>query len=225
MACQESQRGTRLGQRQFDADANGGIGLPIISPDNGVGIFQITSTNRCAEEGLFEKCADVIFNWRENVEEGVESYKDKVEIAKSYPGRLRAAQGYRDFIRDVVNPRRQAAGLRPIRFAPAPHFTTRGPIGSEPPNQLLEDGVRGYNGFAGSLILEGVLIEGAGGRAVALHEFRPNVNFLATVPDNEVPRLHTDPRVWEHVPPTDRPARGEPNYVRLVTSRSPQCVP
>jgi len=60
---------------------------------------------------------------------------------------------------------------------------------------------------------------------VALHEFRPNVNFLATVPDNEVPRLHTDPRVWEHVPPTDRPARGEPNYVRLVTSRSPQCVP
>jgi hypothetical protein len=96
MACQESR------QRQFEAVANGGIGPPLISPDNGVGIYQTTNTNRCPGTVLFEQCADLVFNWRENVVEGIRAYGDKVREARGHPGRLRGVQGYRDFIQDVV---------------------------------------------------------------------------------------------------------------------------
>lgn len=125
-----------------------------------------------------------------------------------------------------MNPLREDAGLRPIPFAPAPQFTTEGPIGSDPPNQLLEDGVRGYNGFNGALTLAGVVIRGARGGAVLLHEFRPDEEFLATVPDSEIAGLNNDSRVWRRVPLNERPPRpGEPNYVALVAANSPECEP
>ena len=82
------------------------------------------------------------------------------------------------------------------------------------------------NGFNGSLTLGGVVIRDARDRPVGLHEFRPDEDFLATVPDNEIPTLNTDPRVWRRVPLNERPPRqGEPNYVTLVTANSPQCEP
>jgi len=218
IGCQESS-----GQRQFDASANGGIAFPLISRDNGVGIFQITSTRRCPDP--FVDCRDALFHWPTNVREGKRAYEEKVAFARSYPVQLLASPDYGAFIRDIINPDREAVRLRPIRTRPAPRFTTIGPIGSAPPNQLLEDAVRGYNGFAGQLTLDGKVIMDARGRPILLHEFIPDEDFLRTVSDRDVPTLQTNPNVWRRVLPAERPALGNPNYVKDVTSQSPQCTP
>lgn len=204
MACQES------GQRQFRAAANGGIGFPCISFDDGVGIFQITFTNRC--EDLFADCRQEIFHWRENVAEGIANLRDKSGVARRYPNLLRGTQEYRDYLRDEVNPQRVAAGLRPIPGFPVPAFSNEGMLGAEPPNQLLEDSVRGFNGFAGMLFGQ------------VLHEFAPDVELLTTVPDNELPGLNRNPDFWRRVDAAERPQNtGEPDYVNRVIGQSPAC--
>ncbi len=207
MACREGP-----GQRQFAASANGGVGPPIVSFDDGVGIFQITNTARCSDP--FRVCPNLIFNWQANVEEGIATLRDKAGSARRYPSRLRGGAGgqYRDYIRNTINPQREAAGLRPIPGAPAPRFTNEGRLGSEPPNQLLEDAVRGYNGFNGSLF-------GIAG----LHEFRPNEDFLMTVPDDQLRGLNRNPAVWRRVQPHERPASGDRAYVTNVTALAPEC--
>lgn len=114
--------------------------------------------------------------------------------------------------------------MRPIPGFPAPQFTTDGLIGSDPPNQLLEDGVRGYNGFAGTAF------------GIELHEFIPDENFLATVPNSELAGINNDTRVWRRVSAQERcimgqcrisgdssTARGDLNYFNNVKNQLPQC--
>jgi hypothetical protein len=204
IACRES-----IGQRQFDALANGGIGPVLTSCDNGVGIFQITSTNSCSDP--FTKCRNTLFNWNANVTAGAQTYREKVQAAKGYPNKLKNSLAYQDFITNTINPQREASGLQPIPGFPTPKLTTDSLVGSDPPNQLLEDGVRGYNGFAGMAF------------GLALHEFIPDEEFLVSVPDNELKGLKNDPRVWRRVLSGERPDSGDPNYVNNVIAQSPQC--
>jgi len=207
IGCQESN------QRQFNATADGGAGPVLVSFDNGIGVFQITNST------LFSTQPAVLFDWTQNVISGVTAYQTKVKTSLGYPGLLRVSSTYINFINNTVNPQRLAAGRAPITTIPAPGFTTTGQIGSSAPDQLLEDGVRGYNGFAGPAFL-GISV---------LHEFEPDTNFLLTVPDNQLSTLSTNPNVWKRVC-TDatscsaaRGSSGDPNYVNHVAGQSPQC--
>ena len=85
-------------------------------------------------------------------------------------------------------------------------------IGSNPINMLLEDGVRGYNGFAGPSLYGSVL-----------HEFRPDVDFLTSASNALLANLGTNTAVWHRVPIADRGNSGDPNYVGNVTVRTTAC--
>jgi hypothetical protein len=225
MGCQESR------QRQFKANADGGTGPALISFDDGVGTYQITSDKPLVNN------PSVAYDWRANVDTGAQVYSSKAAVAKRYPSLLRARAEYKMFISETVNParcdgllnpigltpvpkqpvetyvERCKAGLGPIAGdAPAADFTKVNPIGSAPVNQLLEDGVRGYNGFAGPKLFE-----------LALHEFRPDSNFLVALPDVDLPTLPSNTAIWQRVPPSDRGSSGDPNYVANVTSKSATC--
>ena len=203
MACHES-----IGQRQFNAVANGGIGPALISGDDGVGLFQITNSP-CDP---FRSCRDVMFSWQANADAGIRAFREKVGIAVGYPGRVRRNQQYQDFVENTINPQREAAGRRPLSGAPAPGWTTDGVIGANPPNQLLEDSVRGYNGFAGTNQF-----------GLPLHEFTPDTVFLLNATDQDLRGINNDSRVWRRVPAAERPAVGAPNYFNLVRTSTPQC--
>ncbi len=233
IACRESPPD---GQIQFKAAANGGIGPPLVSSDNGIGIFQVTEKR----PDVFEARPAVVFDWQTNVAVGVSVYADKVALTAKYPSRLRKdndtsnSQSYQYYIEHTINPTRMAQGLMPISSLPAPDFTAAGNIGSDPPNQLLEDGVRGFNGFSGPPVF-GMKI---------LHEFVPNATLLLTVPDDQLPTLITNPEVWQRVcaaPPGNgllfgpvgssdcsvartaiRP--GDFIYVNNVAANTPQCL-
>lgn len=162
----------------------------------------------------FVNCREVLFDWRQNVGEGIDSLEDKAGSARRYPNRLKRAQAFRDYLRDVINPQRLAAGLSPIRGFPVPPLSNEGLLGAEPPNQLLQDAVRGYNGFAGQRFGE------------VLHEFAPDVDFLLTLPDDQLRGLNRNPAFWERVPAGDRPqGTGEPTYVLEVIGRTATCGP
>lgn len=208
MACRES------GQRQFDARPEGGAGPEYVACDNGVGVLQITHTNRCRHP--FADCPDVIFNWRENIAIAVRNLEDKVEVARQYPSIVRINPKYAEFIARSINPHRVDLGLRPLPVTPppVPEFFSDGRIGSPNPNQLLEDAIRGYNGFLGTDPLFGL----------PLHEFTIDTDFLIHVPDEAVEGLNRNPRVWRRVgPPERRPERGDPLYVNNVINKSPGC--
>jgi hypothetical protein len=217
MACLESR------QRQFDAAANGGVGSPLISNDLGLGVFQITKTKNCPEAVI--DCPEVIFNWQANTREGWNAFKTKIRGAKAYPAALASSPEYGNYIRTIINPRRVAAGLRPITIPPSPAFTTSGLLGSNPPNQLLEDAVRGYNGYATALRLNGHVVHDSNGNRILLHEFIPNESYLSTVPNNALTRLHQDPNVWRRVMPRERPQKkGDPSYVEHVICKTSTCI-
>lgn len=203
MACQES-----LGQRQFNAAANGGVGPALISFDDGVGLLQITN-NPCEP---FRGCPDVIFSWQENADAARRVLRDRIAFAAGYPGRLSKLQEYQNFISNTINPQRVAAGRSPIKGAPTANFTTNGAFGSNPPNQLLEDGVRGYNGWAGVTEFGSVL-----------HEFAPDTNFLVNATDAQLRGLNNNPAFWLRVPVDKRPGVGDPDYINNLKAKSPQC--
>jgi len=197
IACQEST------QEEFF-----GTGLPIISSDNGVGLFQITS---CPCDP-FQACRNVMFDWINNVQEGTMCLSQKAGPANGYPAALRFDPQYISYIKYTINPKRLAAGRRPIdtsKGAPAPGFTATGlleyPLVEHPPNQLLEDAVRGYNGFSGHYL------------DTHLHEFVPDAMFLQNA---SIPQLAT-PLVWKRVPAAMRPTGGA--YVADVAAHDPGC--
>jgi hypothetical protein len=203
VACRESD------QLQFRAAADGGTGFPLLSCDRGAGIFQITSGDPTVN------APNVLFNWQTNTASGESIFKNKAQTAKQYPGLLRSKMLYHDYITNTVNPARMNAGLKAIAGFPAPRFTSSGTIGSTPTDQLLEDAVRGYNGYAGSTPF-----------GTALHEFIPDTVFLETVPDAQLPGIEIDPRVWRPVLPAERPhcsACGDPSYVENVIKTTAQC--
>jgi hypothetical protein len=115
-------------------------------------------------------------------------------------------------ITGTVNPIRVTAGLMPITITPAPTYSNSGLIGSTPTNLLLEDSTRGFNGWAGPRLY-----------GLVLHEFKPDLNFLETLPNAQLPGLATNLAVWTRVPVADRGNSGDPNYVGHVTGQSPQC--
>lgn len=229
MACRES------GQIQFNASANGGTGPPYVASDNGIGITQITQ----ARPDLFVTKPEVVFNWQTNIATGVTTYQSKAKVSLAYPARLRSdndltdPDSYQYYITNTINPARVAKGLMPIAILPAPNFTTAGNLGSNPPNQLLEDAVRGYNGFAGISVTPVFNIN-------VLHEFIPNTTFLLTVPNAQLPTLFTNPSVWLRVCSVPgagvlfgpvgssscsatRGSSGDPIYVNNVAANPPQC--
>jgi hypothetical protein len=235
MACQESSSGicqevNGLGQRQFDATDDGGIGSVILSPDNGVGVFQLTKGFKTKNgrdcSSPFEQCPEVLFDWTSNVDGGAKTLlKGKVPVAKSYPKELRSDPDYCTFIKDSINPMRVQSQLPPlgtnIGKCPAPDFTTKGQIGSggaigsNPPNELLEDSVRAYNGF-------GTQSDGWGN---ALHEFEPDSSVLQTEP--RVQRFSQPDdlnfRFWLRVPAGSRGSKGDKDYVQHVRARDAAC--
>jgi len=199
IACDESQ------QREFKANADGGTGPVLISGDNGAGIFQLTSPSPFNNPNL-------LFNWQQNTMQGLSIFSSKIPGAKGYPGQLRGASLYTAAITNTVNPIRIKAGLAAITTTPAPTFTSAGAIGSTPPNQLLEDTTRGFNGYGGPALY-----------GYVLHEFEPSLSYLETVPNAQLSGLGTNSLVWMRVPVGARGTSGTPNYVALVTGQSPQC--
>lgn len=210
MACHESG-GVNIGQSQFRATPNGGEGPPIVARDNGVGIFQITTTNKCPA-GVFAStaasiCRDVIFSWKANVTEGVRVFKaEKIAGVKVYPQQLRNGTTFANFIATTINPARVAAGkpplptVLPLTFVP--EYTTQ---------QLLYDAIRYYNGF-GTRRLYGYL----------MHEYRPNVTNLKT---KTLAELQNPGIFWQRVPGTaaERTGSPEPDYVNKVLATPPTC--
>jgi hypothetical protein len=203
MACRESG-----GQLQFRAPANGGIGPELVAPDDGVGILQITNSP-CDP---FLACPGVIFNWQRNIDKAIAALQEKSDFARPYPGILRNEERYINFIQFTVNPQRAKAHLKLISGAPAPDFTVEGSIdSSNPPNQLLRDTVRGYNGFGP---------KGSDGYGHSLHEFKPNTDFLMQV--QEVDGLDSNWRVWQEVPASQF-HYGDSDYLTHVVKQDPEC--
>ena len=133
IACRES------GQRQFDAAADGGVSeCPLYSSDRRgrVGIMQVP-----------DPTPDHIWNWRLNVEKGIEIFNERVAAAGEYPSRVRNSE---EFNRLVVqfNQRRQQQGLDPIQVI-LPEFTAGNFDGDDDLQQLELDAIRGYNGWHG----------------------------------------------------------------------------
>jgi hypothetical protein len=170
--------------------------------------MQITKTLACNDP--FKSCPNVLFKWPDNIKAGVQTLQGTANNSLSYPGKLAGSADYQLFIFGI-NVARKAAGLNPIPNFPAPPFTTAGQIGAKPPNQRLEDAVRGYNGFAGNMF------------GLQLHEFVPDRDYLLSVPNEALANLNMDARVWRRVLPGERPQNGDPNYVSHVSARSPQC--
>lgn len=225
IACQES------GQVQFRGQADGGTGPALISPDNGTGIFQITSG-----DPIVNKPA-VVYDWRANVNAGATTFAEKAKLARAYPALLLNSAQYKKYVSETINPARCTSGLQPIGLPfvppdpantftarclgslttipgspPAPDFPSAGTIGSNPIDMLLEDGVRGYNGFAGPSLY-----------GYVLHEFRPDVDFLTSASNDLLANLGTNTAVWQRVPIADRGSSGDPNYVGNVTARTTAC--
>jgi hypothetical protein len=225
IGCQESK------QRQFKAAADGGTGPGLISPDNGVGAYQITSGDPIS------KNPPIVYDWRENTDTGTTIFSSKTALSNGYPDSLRSSTDYRIYVSQRINPIRCNRGLDPIGLAPvakepkdtyserckaslilipgnppAANFTKVNPLGATLVNQLLEDGVRGYNGFAGPKLFN-----------LPLHEFAPGMTFLANVPDNELDTLSTNSDIWQRIPASDRGSKGDPNYVANVTSQQATC--
>jgi hypothetical protein len=225
IGCQESK------QRQFKAAADGGTGPGLISPDNGVGAYQITSGNPIVKD------PPIVYDWRKNTDAGTTIFSSKTADSNRYPGSLRSSTDYRIYISETINPDRCARGLDPIGLPPvakkpkdtysercmaslilipgdppAANFTKINLLGTTPVNQLLEDGVRGYNGFAGPKLF-----------GLFLHEFQPDENFLKTAPDSDLDTLPKDSDIWQRVPVSNRGSKGDPNYVSNVTSQQATC--
>lgn len=225
VGCQESRH------KQFTGAVDGGTGPVLISPDNGIGIFQLTSGDPLTNK------PSVAFDWRANVDEGSGVFAAKVKVARGYAASLRVNALFKQAFLDDINPARCDAGLQPIGLPlvgvnppntyasrcrgtlvsvpgslPIADYPLINQIGTAPINMLLEDGVRGYNGY-GTKTLYGV----------ALREFRPDINFLKNLPDNALAGLATNTAIWERVPVADRGTSGDPDYVNRVTQRQPSC--
>jgi hypothetical protein len=192
IACQESE------QRQFAADANGGVSAcPLFSSDGlgGVGIMQLTNPAPTAEE---------IWSWRANVAGGVTLFNSKIADARSFPAQVRTSQGYRTLL-NHLNTVRAQQNLPPLQVA-LPDYTS----GDFDANlqQLELDSLRGYNGYP------------AGGQfGLRMHEFQ-----VVTDAVTGAIALDADGNaLWERVPVAARPHLNDPDYVNRILARDPRC--
>jgi hypothetical protein len=193
IACHES------GLRQFRAVRDGGQGVsPLFSGDNllGVGIFQITYPAPTDEQ---------IWNWRENVAAGIAVFNSKIASARSYPNKVAQSEGFHNLV-NKTNQLRRSQGLPDIQISVPPF--TRGNFNGNL-QQLEDDVIRGYNGWAGRDQFH-----------LPLHEFRLKNNAdggLALLID---PAANAATAIWERVPASQRPQTGDPDYVRNIKSIS-----
>ena len=183
MVLQESRR------RQFAADPEtGASNCPLFSGDRlgGVGLLQITVPKPTDDEH---------WNWKANIERGMQILNEKRNIARQYPAQVRASHGFQDLLR------RFNAGRNPPAVIQLPDFT---------PVQLEMDAVRGYNGWAGRDAF-----------GLPLHEFRVPVDAQGNLRVT-INASHHGVIEWEQVPAADRPQNtGDPNYVRNVERQTP----
>ena len=177
------------GYRQFNAPRDGGVSeCPLFSGDRmgGVGLFQITNPPPTPEDH---------WDWRANINHGLQILAQKKTTASNYPARLRNSQPFQAFVQ-----RFNSSGDSPAQIV-LPDFT---------PAQLDLDSVRGYNGWAGKDAFGNVL-----------HEFRVPLDDAG----NLVVNVGSDNRgviQWEQVPGSDRPQNsGDPNYVANVLAQQP----
>ncbi len=211
IACQETR------QLQFATDtrlrAFQHKGEPKMNEggDGGIGVMQITEPSRERLPDI--RRWDVLWHWRLNIEKGLEKFEEKIAAARNYPGRLRRSQSYQTFLQ-YTNVRRATEGLPPLDAVIIRDFQRTGPLGDE----LIEDAVRAFNGYAGADVF-----------GMELHEFRvrtvPVPTGHAFVIANE--RLEGSSRVadaiWERVPTSERPASGDPEYLDHVRAKDPTC--
>jgi hypothetical protein len=195
IACLES------GQRQFNAPPDGGIGIcPLFGPNGKVGILQIPALTH-----------DEIWNWRKNVERGVQLFNQIFEAAQQYPRRVRASSKFSLLVKRF-NQRRTQEGLAALDIS-LPDFSTGN--FDDDLQQLQLDTIRGFNGWFGSDRF-----------GQELHEFEVGVDdangeeFLRVTNINEETKKGT--AVWERVSPLKRPQNpGRPNYVDDVLKLPP----
>ena len=183
------QHGGHERTRQFDAAADAGVSdCPLFSGDRlgGVGLFQITNPAPTPDDH---------WDWRANLNHGLQILAQKRAVARAYPARVRNSAAFQALVQ------RFNVGRTPPAVIVLPDFT---------PQQLELDTTRGYNGFAGADAFGNVL-----------HEFRVPLdaagNLQVTVgPDNR------GVIAWQQVPGADRPQNtGDPNYVNNVLGQRP----
>lgn len=193
IACHES------GLRQFRAARDGGQGAcPLFSGDNllGAGIFQITYPPPTDEQ---------IWNWRENLAAGAAVFNSKITVARAYPGKVAQSETFHH-LAARTNQLRRSQGLLEIQIGVPPF--TRGNFNGNL-QQLEDDVIRGYNGWAGRDAF-----------GLPLHEFRLKTNVDGSLALHVDEQAKTGNAIWERVPPTQRPRSGDPNYVTNIKAIS-----
>ena len=186
ICCRES------GRRQFDAVAEtGASNCPLFSGDGlgGVGLMQITNPAPTEDDH---------WDWRANINHGVQIFNSKRALASRYPARVRGSAEFRKLAQHFN------AGRNPPVNVVLPDFT---------PAQLELDAIRGYNGWAGRDAFGQVL-----------HEFRVPLDAQGNLRVN-VDAENRGLIVWEQVPAGDRPhgagSWGDPDYVAHVQGQIP----
>lgn len=146
----------------------------------GVGLAQITRP---------APTADQVWNWKENVRAGWALYKEKERYARAYPATVRRSEEFRRLV-TAYNQARSAQRLPTVQVT-LPDFTEE---------QLEQDTIRGFNGYANGL-----------------HEFRVRTEagrlFVTVGPDERQGTAE-----WERIPAADRGRAGDPAYVEHVES-------
>jgi hypothetical protein len=149
---------------------------------------------------------DHVWNWRLNVEKGIEIFNERVAAAGEYPSAVRNSEGFRNLVAQF-NQGRQQQDLNPTEVV-LPDFRTGN--FDDDLQELELDAIRGYNGWRGSDRF-----------GLELHEFRVAVERIGDqevlVVANVNEEMLQGAAFWERVPVADRPADvGSPNYVEEV---------
>jgi len=160
-------------------------GWPKYSGDNlgGVGLCQITRP---------APTADQVWNWKANVQAGWTLYLEKERIARTYPINVRAGLTFRALV--------AAWNAQPARRALSPVAVT---LPDYTADQLEQDTIRGFNGFAGGL-----------------HEFRVRLDARGLLVVTLDASGRNGAAEWEQVPVADRGTAGDPNYVNNVEAQA-----
>lgn len=177
-----------------------------------------------------------LWDWRANVDKGKEIFAEKLSIAGGYPQRVGSNNNFLTVV-DMTNQWRQSQGLEPLDQILVPDFgwyNVVEPDGSRVMRDLLvEDAVRGYNGFVPASTPNPAGTTGQFG--LEWHEFwlrtqtvdiprigRKKVLVIENERRDPNGRLVAD-AIWARIPLEMRPQVGDPNYVNNVRSRNPEC--
>jgi hypothetical protein len=172
--------------QQFNSD-----GTPIIAPDNGVGIMQITPY----PPGTNIKNPNEVWNWEANLNGGVAIFNSKLENANAYATRLQnAANKSGTLLNKAILAAEKADGYSGLTIS-VPLMTA---------DQIVLNAIRGYNGYNGS--------DGYGNHLREFSLATDGNGYLAF--SNVNLTTHTASLTWVEVPASARPQKpGNPNYV------------